>query len=428
MKNFKKYFDWIKKNKYTIVLIIIFLFELFLRFYQMDTRNAFGYDQVDNAWAAKNIVVDHQFPLIGMAAKANSGIYVGPFYYYFLAVIYWITNLDPIAIGIAAGFASIFSFWVIFYVSKKLFSKEVAIFAVFFYTFALPSINFDRVQVPINFIPSISLLIFYVLYRITQGDTKKIIILAALTGLFFNIHFTAIFFPIMIVLALPFFPRTRETLKYILISIPAFLIWVLPSTIAEFAKKSEYSGFGSYLTANFHGFHLRRVMQLLGDGLIQFEHYTYTHALMPLKYVLFPLFFLSYLYKSVSREKLIFCYLVLLWFIVPWFGFSTYSGEITDYYFSISRFIALLIISYFFVKIWMIKNYIPKVLVLIILIYFSVTNIISFLTNQTRGLADVEKRVTSVINSGGEIKYQQGVPESYIYYYLMREKGVDVNK
>jgi len=425
-KLIKRYWKWLIKNECVIAVILIFLCEFFLRFYQIDTRNPFGYDQVDNAWAAKSIVVDHQLPLIGMPAKANSGIYVGPVYYYFLSIFYWLSNLNPIASGIAAGVTSIFTFWILFYVSRKIFSKEVALIAVFINTFVLQSIFFDRVQAPINFIPSISLLIFYVLYKIIKGDVKKIIALALLVGFYFNIHFTAIFFPIMIILALPFFPRTKETIRYIFISIPLFLMWILPSTISELQRRTEYSSFSSYLETNYHGFHLRRVIQLAGDGLIQFNMYLFNEKLYWLKFIALPLFFLMYIYKSISREKLVLCYLMLLWFIVPWFGFATYKGEITDYYFAISRFIALMIISYFFARMWMIKNIIPKVIVLGVLIYVAVTNIINFIPNQDGGVAKAEREVQQRIIEGEKIKYQQGVPETYIYYYLMRKKGINV--
>lgn len=41
----------------------------------MEVLNPFGWDQVDNAWAAQNMIVNHKFPLLGMVAKQNSGIY-----------------------------------------------------------------------------------------------------------------------------------------------------------------------------------------------------------------------------------------------------------------------------------------------------------------------------------------------------------------
>jgi 4-amino-4-deoxy-L-arabinose transferase-like glycosyltransferase len=425
METIKKLWKFLLKNKYFIAIVIIFLFEVFLRFYQMDVKNPFGYDQVDNAWAAKNIIVNHWFPLVGMVAKGNSNIYIGPAYYYMIAVVYWIFNLNPIASAVFAGLTSIFTFWVIFYVANKLFSKEVALFAVFINTFFLPAIFFDRVQWPVNLIPPISLLIFYVLYKITLGEVKKIIILALLVGFSFSVHFTSIFYPIIIILALPFFPKTKETFKYVLLSLPLFLIWLVPNIIYQIQQKSAGSNITSYLQTYYHGFHLTRVKQLTGDALIQFNAYSFLDRLIPLKFIALPVFFLAFLYKSVKREKLILCYLILLWFIVPWFIFAMYSGEISDYYFSINRFIALLIVAYFFARVWAVKNIIPKVAVLIVLAYIGITNLLYYIPYQDNGLKDKEKNVLKVVNRGGWIDFKVGAPESYLYYYYMRQKGID---
>ena len=422
----KTYRKFIFKNKIFLLVFIIFLAHLFLRFYQIDIRNPFGYDQVDNAWAAMNIIVNHKFTLVGMVAKGNSGIFIGPFYYYMISVLYWIFNLNPIASGVFAGLTSIFTFWVIFYVSKKLFFTEVALIAVFINTFLISSVNFDRVQWPVNFMPSISLLIFYLLYKITQGDVGKIIFLALLVGFSFSIHFTSIFFSIIIIFTLPFFPRDKKTLKFILLSVPIFLIWLVPNIIYQLQQKSSGSNFTTYFHNYFHGFHLRRVIQLAGDGLIQFNPYLFMDKLTQLKFIAFPLFFIIFLHKSISREKLIFCYLVLLWFIVPWFVFATYSGEISDYYFSVNRFIALFIISYFFARVWMIKNIIPKLVITIVLFYIAVTSVIAYLPYKDTGLADRERTVLDAIGRGRSIGFQQGVPESYLYYYFMRQKGIKV--
>ena len=85
MKKIKKYLKLLKNNKIILVISAIFLLNLFTRTYQLDIKNPFGYDQVDNAWAAMNIIVNHKFPLVGMVAKANSGVYVGPLYYYIVS-------------------------------------------------------------------------------------------------------------------------------------------------------------------------------------------------------------------------------------------------------------------------------------------------------------------------------------------------------
>jgi 4-amino-4-deoxy-L-arabinose transferase-like glycosyltransferase len=424
-KILKKTWQFLLSNKSLVILIVIFAFELFLRFYQMDLKNPFGYDQVDNAWAVKKIIVDHIFPLVGMVAKGNSSIYIGPVYYYMIAIVYWIFNLNPLASAVFAGLTSIFTFWVIFYVAKKMFSMEVALFAVFINTFFLPAILFDRVQWPVNFIPGISLLIFYVLYRIILEDVKKIIILALLVGFSFSIHFTSIFYPIIIVLSLPLFPRTKETIKYSLLALPLFLIWLAPNVVYQLQQKTGGSSIATYLQTYYHGFHLTRVKQLLGDALIEFNGYAFINQLVPLKFIALPAFFLAFLYKSIKREKLILCYLILLWFIVPWFVFATYSGEISDYYFAINKFIALLIIAYFFSRIWMIKNIIPKVIIVVVLLYVAVININAYLPFVDNSLLPREKSVIQIVNQNGWVAFRVGVPDSYLYYYYMRGRGID---
>jgi 4-amino-4-deoxy-L-arabinose transferase-like glycosyltransferase len=425
-KTLNNLIKFIKKNKIIILVLVIFSFELFFRFYQIEQKSPFGFDQVDNAWAAQKIIVHHDFPLVGMVAKGNSGIFIGPVYYYMVAFFYWIFDLNPIASGVLAGITSIFTFWVIFFVAKKLFSVKVAIIAVFINTFILPAIIFDRIQWPVNFIPSVSLLIFYVLYRITLGDYKKIIHLALLIGFSFSIHFTSIFFPIIIILTLPFFPRNKKTLKYIFISLPLFFIWLVPNIIYQLGQKSGSASFTSYFNDNYHGFHLRRLIQLVGDGLIQFNPYLLVDKYSYLKFILFPLFFILYLYKSISRKNLVFCYLILLWFLVPWIIFSAYKGEISDYYFSINRFIVLLIISYFIVKIWMVKNIVPKTVIVLLLIFIFFTNLINFFSYKEIGLKEKESVVLSKIKNKEKIKFQWGAPESYLYYYFLRQKGITV--
>lgn len=418
---FKKYKNWILRNKYILIVLGIFLCELLLRFYQLEEKSVFGWDQVDNAWAAKNIIIDHKFPLVGMVAKGNSGIYIGPLYYYLISLIYWIMDLNPVASSIMAGLTSIFSFWVIYFVSKKLFSQKVAIVAVFLNTFMLPAIFFDRAQWPVALIPPISLLIFYVLYKIAMGDAKKIIYLALLVGFSVSIHFTSIFYPIFIILALPFFPWNKKTLFYILISLPLFLLFLVPNIIYQLQQKSV-SSFSNYFDAYFIGFHMRRVMWIMGDGLIQFNAYLYLDKFYSLKFILLPVFFLIYLYRSIRREKLIFCYFILIWFIVPWFVFATYGGEISDYYFSINRFIALMVISYILIRIWDIKTAIPKIIVAGVLFYIAITNVFQYLPYTNSGLKDRKRYVLDKIYKGEKIDFQEGVPESYLYYYYIHKK------
>lgn len=415
-------------NKVLILFTVLLILSVFLRFYQLDTRSRFGWDEVNNAWAAKNIIVNHEFPLIGFQAKVNSGIYIGPYYYYFAAIAYFFTGLDPIASGIIAGITSIFTFLTLFYISRKLFSVNVALIAVFLNTVSVFAINFDRTQGSVNFMPSVALIIFFSLYKIITGSSKFILLLALAFGFSLHIHVTAIYFPIIVFFLLPFFPRTREMLRYICLSIPIFLFFLFPIVFAFLQNTGYSSNAINYGYTYFHGLHLKRVMQLANDAFIQFEPYfNYSNVIRNLKFILIPLFMLLYLYKNISKNKLLFCYLVLLWFIIPWLVLSVYSGEISDYYYSANRFIALLIMSYLVSETFRSRNIIVKVTIITILIFYMVFNLQKFfLSTVIDNLKDKEISVLDAIKEGKEIGFYEGVSDSYLYYYYMRKKGIEV--
>ncbi|MBI2028390.1 MAG: hypothetical protein HYT07_02160 [Candidatus Levybacteria bacterium] len=415
-------------NKTFALFVLIFILLIFLRFYDIDTRSSFGFDQVNNAWAAKKIIVNHEFPLLGFQAKVNSGIYIGPFYYYLIAIVYFLTDLNPIASGIMAGVTSIFTFLTLFYITGKIFHVNAAIIAVFLNTVSFFAINFDRVQGPVNFIPLISLIIFFALYKIVTGSPKFILLLSFAFGFSLHVHITSIFFPIIILLSLPFFPRTKDMLRFTFLSIPIFLFFLFPSVLAFLQNQRYASDAISYGNTYFHGFHLKRVMQLTNDAFIQFESYfNYSDIIKYLKFILLPSFIFLYLYKNTSRGKLLFCYLVLLWFVIPWLVLSTYSGEISDYYYSSNKYVALLIIAYLVSKAFQIRNTLTKLTIIILLFSYVVFNLQSFFSSTSvDNLKDAREFVEKEIEEGRKVGFQEGVPESYLYYYFMRKRGEEV--
>lgn len=414
------------KSKAFLIVLTIFIFGFALRLYQLDLKYPFGYDQVVSAWAAKDVIINHQFPLVGMVAKGNSGIYVGPLYFYFVVLFYYLFNLNPVAFQLIAVVSAALSFFIVFYVTRKLFNTKVAIIALIINTFNFNGIVFDTIQWPVQLMPAVSLVIFYLLYQILKGDVKKLIYLAMMIGIAFNLHFTAIFFPIIVLFCLPLFPRTKKTLKYFLISLPLFLIWLVPNFVYYLTTKYASSGAAGYFTTYYHGFHLRRMMQLLGDAVIQFDPYLLIDKIKPLKYILFPLFFIIYLFRSFSTERKKFAYLVFLWFFIPLLIFTTYKGEISDYYFCLSRFVVLFILAYLIYLVWNLKPIIFKIAVSLLLLIYAHFGITNYLAYEDIGLAKRILPAKQAVLKGEKMQFLFGAPESYIYYYLMKEKGIDV--
>ncbi|OGH16056.1 MAG: hypothetical protein A3C30_00630 [Candidatus Levybacteria bacterium RIFCSPHIGHO2_02_FULL_40_18] len=411
-----KYFRKIGRDKRGLIIFIaIFALFIFLRFYQIEERNQFHIDQVNDAWVVKNFIVDGKVPLLGTPARLNSGIFMGPLYYYYLSAFYFFTNLDPVAGGVSSGVAGIITLLAIFFVARELFSTKFALIAMVIYTASYAAVTADRIQWTVNFLVPVSILMFYALYKAITGSEKHLLLLGIALGLSFHVHFTSVFYLLIILLTLPFFPRTRISAKYLTYGILAFLVVMLPTIIHMLINKGG-GDLISYLGIFYHGIHLRRVMQLISDAFIQFEQILFFPQLKILGFFLLPIFGLFYLKEKLNRNRILFIYLAALWFLVPWFILSLYSGEITDYYFLIGRPIVILILSYFLYR--LITNPLPmlKVIATLIIVVYAYINVNKFLTFEQRSLSYYKEETMRRIKSGEKIEFFEGSPESYLYY------------
>jgi len=418
MKTFHKISGFINKHRIFILVVVIFAIHVFLRFYQLEERGQFSWDQVDFAWNAKNIIVNHRFPLIGMVARQDAGFNMGPGYYYLTAFFYWIFNLDPIASPLLAGLTSIITFFTLFYIAKKLFSEKVALVALFIHTFSYYVIGFDGIQWSVNFIAPISLAIFYALYNVLVEKPKYLIMLALLLGLSFHIHFTLIFYPIIIFLTLPFIPRNKQTLKYAFLSLPFFLVWFVPTFIHELQRGSgQLNSVVSFINNNYHGVHLKRIMQVSKDAFIEIEGIIFVKALSFIKYLVLPAFLLIYNLTYRSREKIILSYLVMLWFLVPWIVFSLYKGSISNYYFSSTRLPAIMIISYLIIRLISLRKIYLTAPLILFALYYSWINTEAFLKTKIHGVRYYKAKGYRDVKESRGNEFMYGAPDSYMYYY-----------
>lgn len=429
LKKEKKLILFLKSHNKEIVLIFLFVSFAILRLYQLEERLGFSHDQLDNAWAVKKILLDHEYPLLGMVAKGNSGFHIGPFYYYLISPFYAFFGLDPISAGYIAFFTSAITFFAIFFVLKKILSYQIALIAVFIFTFSAFIIDADKTQWPVNFLVPISLGVFYSLYKIIQGHPKYLIFLAVLLGFSVSIHFTSIFFFIFTILAFPFFPKTKKTFYMILLSFPLFFIWLIPLIRAEIiSNNSESSNLTTYIDTYYHGIHLRRFIQITHDAFIEFYLITKIKIIDIAGFLLLPLFWLLLFKKRAKKESLIIIYLCFIWILVPWIVFSTYKGEISNYYFYTTRPIALIVFSFLIYTVYSMKMLTVRVLVIAGLVIFGYSNTRSFIDSSKYGhLPGAKAKLIQDLNANKIIENDPWNLEYYLYS-LYKNGKLDLKK
>src|SRR3989344_6963139 len=106
------------------ILIFIFLVFAYFRFYNLDQRIIFDWDQEQYSYQIKNVLENGDFTLLGPRANNDRGFFLGPYFTYLLVPFYLIRNLHPIALIDFVVTYNIAFFLVSYFVLSRLFSKN----------------------------------------------------------------------------------------------------------------------------------------------------------------------------------------------------------------------------------------------------------------------------------------------------------------
>jgi hypothetical protein len=203
---------------------------------------------------------------------------------------------------------------------------------------------------------------------------------------------------------------------------------MIPQAI-YYIQANNQKGLGNYngyFQSYYHGFHLQRMLQLAHDAFIKFQSILEKpyRILRNAVFLYVPLFFVAYWHKQKQSQWLKLCYLVLLWILVPWIVFTTYSGEISDYYFNIQLYLAIIIFGYLTYWIWETKHIVLRVAIGLFWLYFAITNVQIFLKTDHGNLVEDKVKVQQSVASGHLINFTEGDPQSYLdfYYSYMQHK------
>jgi hypothetical protein len=206
---------------------------------------------------------------------------------------------------------------------------------------------------------------------------------------------------------------TKQRIAFFLLSVPLFVVFFIPNIIASNQSHGkDISHLITYISNEYHGIHLRRILQVFPDTLIEFKEIFAYKILNPVAYSILPAYLAFLLW---NKQKFTFL-ITFFWFAVPLIIFSAYRGEISNYYYTLLRPIAVLIVAFLLSRIYS-RRRVGKTIVLSFLFFIFLFNIQKFLTTKHPTVPNMRQQALIALEHGVHIPFVQGDGVSYLYYY-----------
>src|SRR3990167_7088320 len=402
---FKKSLEFFRKDKTLWLAVLLFAIAVFLRFYHFSEFVTFLGDQGRDAIVLKRILTFEHFPAIGAPTSVGQ-VYLGPFYYYFIAPWLLLFNFNPI--GPAVGVAILSSIFILvnYIVVKKLFDRIVGLISSTLLTFSFVLIEFSRFSWNPNLLPLFSLLTAYATIFAVKRQKKLFYILA---GSFFSftiqLHYLALFLapPIVVIFAWELWEHKKEwkqSLKNIFASIMSFVFFSSPLLI--FDLRHDFLNSKNFMKV------FQTQLNIILLGLL-----------------LFMLFVLFFLHVKKNRNLAY----IALFFLLSLIGLSFYSGPKYPHYFGAVYPFYFILVGYLLANLFKSRLSIPIFFVFMALyIFFNGENYYYFSHKGSDQIGRAQKIAVAVQNSITKKKFSvTALPNQYsdaTYRYFLELLGV----
>jgi 4-amino-4-deoxy-L-arabinose transferase-like glycosyltransferase len=182
--------------KHKVILIFIILFSLFLRTHRIPDFLGFWYDQGRDAKVIWDLWHKGDFFFVGPTTGIE-GIFLGPFYYYFIAPFYLASGGDPVLPALWLGLVSTLAIIVTYLIAREYFSAPIALLATLLSGLSYSMVTYSRWLSNPTPLPLFSLLAFWIILKIIHGGKNKLLwpLLGLILGLSLQLEAaSAIFF------------------------------------------------------------------------------------------------------------------------------------------------------------------------------------------------------------------------------------------
>jgi hypothetical protein len=234
-----EHYNSMKKSTRLLIILafVVIIIAAIPRSVEVFSHNfIFGYDQGKHWLAAKSIVIDHKFPLIGDEVGGARGFFQGSGWFYLLAIPFIVFNGNPygaIMLMFFLGMATVLSaLWVF----SRSFGTTKAISIAGCLAIAPILIEISRFAWPPYVIAPLSIFYLYSIYRVIQGDYYYMPIAYFIIGCMahFEIATAGTLFIVTTCMGLPYGLWKKIPLRYVVLSGVAFVLPITPLIIFDF--------------------------------------------------------------------------------------------------------------------------------------------------------------------------------------------------
>lgn len=402
----KKIIEHLGGRGYTALLTAIVAVGTFLRFYKLGEFITFLSDQGRDAIIMRRLITFEHFPAIGPVTSIG-GIFLGPFYYYFIAPWILLFKFDPVGLAFGVAFLSSIFLIVQYLIVKDMFDKKAALISVALVALGWTMIEFSRFSWNPNLLPHFALLTVWASYKAFQTRKLKYYALVGVTlAIDIQLHYLALFaLPAAALLLLADFIRAPRKMKMQIVKgkvVAVGFFALLCAPLVVFDLKHQFLNSKNFLALTGHSNTVNHNLPVeLLNAFTFLNGYFFKTSFYSAFYVILLLCLLAILISSIMRRNYPLTILFVYFFSLL-SGVALYSGPKYVHYFASLYIIYAVIIGFGislltqgkYAKIgWVISC------TLVVLFFMINSPLYVFMYGQGPREVDQAKRVASVIYS-----------------------------
>lgn len=347
-----------------------------VRVYRQSDLLGFYYDQGRDALKVADILTFRDLPAIG-PTTGLSGIFLGPFWFYFLAPFYWLARGNPALAASFVGLVDSLTVLLLYFLGKRFFSQKTGFLAAVFWAFSFGLIRSARWFSNPSPLPFFTVILLWGLgeWLINKNQKWLPVVFASLAISSQLEAASAVFyFPAILILVWQFRVRLKDLFRnrWFWTGVAIFALSLVPQI--GFELKNNF-----LMTRNLLGFFTGRVNTDTGQSWamptreiikerLSWYYRAFFNNLDPnlkLTFWSFLFWFVGLLFYFVKRRSQFLRLLLIFWLtpLVFLFFFVGNYGNLYDYYLT-GFFPAFILLSAYFL------TSLPNMAVLFFLVYF----------------------------------------------------------